>query len=513
MPRPKATWLDRTIGWSFPGWGMRRAQARGVMQALRFDAGENGPWSKDWITPAGSADSDSRAFMATIRQRSRDLVRNNPYAARAADVKVAHTIGTGITAELSSKRATRFWEAFAENCDADRHTDLNGIFALAERCRFESGEALIRMMRGGGDIRDNPIPTELRVLEPDYLDRGRDTLTRGANGSGNLIRDGIEYENGVPVAYWLFPEHPGDYWTTPAFESERVPAEDVIHIFRKLRPGQARGWSDLAPVVLRLRGLDNYDEAISMRAQIEACLAVFVTTPGAGGAADLLGEKSALTDSAGNRLETVYPGMIGYGPPGRTFDIHDPHAGGSNFGEYQRFGLRAVAAGTGIPYELLTGDLSEVNYSTSRVSQVDFRRRLEQEQWLLWVPRVCNRIARRFKRDLFDIRGASAGGMGIEFDWTPPRFELIDPLKETQADLEAVLAGFETWEEIVRRRGWNAAQQLEVIRKWQELLRDQGIVLKSDAQNQILSAATAREPMAVDDNNEPETRRPNGSAS
>lgn len=466
---------------------LQSAQGRLEQHRLNFEGGKPSRQADGWVTGGGSADADSRAFMTTLRDRSRDLARNNPYATMAKAVKSAHTIGTGITGELSSKNAQRYWDGFVANCDADRHTDLNGLLALAEGTRFESGESLMVFIRGAGDPRENPISSSIRVLEPDFLDNSRDT--QGGISDGRFIRDGIEYNSlGQAVAYWLFPEHPGDFYTSPTFESQRIPARDVIHIFRKLRPGQARGWSDLASVILRMRAIDQYDEAEQMRKQIEACLAVFVTSP-AGSDASKLGPVS--TDSKG-RAETLYPGMIEYTGAGEDIRIAEPTASGG-YADFQRFGLRAIAAGTGIPYALLTGDLTQVNYSSSRIGLVDFRKRIEQEQWLLWVPRVCERIAQRFKEELSELRPGS-GARGAEFDWTPPRFELIDPMKETQADLEAVLAGFETWPEIVRRRGWNADQQLEVIERWQNDLEKRGIVLKSNAATSVTSAAEPRAP-------------------
>jgi capsid protein len=178
--------------------------------------------------------------------------------------------------------------------------------------------------------------------------------------------------------------------------------------------------------------------------------------------------------------------MIKYLAPGEGVTMSDPKASGG-YAEFQRFGLRAIASGVGVPYELMTGDLSQVNYSSYRAGLVDFRRRLEQDQWHLYVPRVCDRIAGWFQEE---VSNATPGmGERTEFEWTPPRFELIDPLKETQAEIEACQAGFDTWEEIVRRRGWTAEEHLDEIEEWQKELTKRGIVLKSDYRNEISAKA------------------------
>ena len=464
--------------------GAKRAQARRLMASFGYEGAKSGRRTEGWITTSTSSDAESQSAVVALRDRARDLVRNNPYAARAIDVKTSNTIGVGIVAEVKSKRLAKRWETFLETCDADGNLDFYGIQNLVERCRMESGECLIRrvpasMVSGG-------VAMQLRVLEPDYLDASRDGK---APDSSNVIRHGIESDTtGRAVAYWLYPEHPGDSWSTMnlrtrGWSSRRVPAEDVIHVFRKLRPGQTRGVTDFAPVMMRMRDLDDYDDAEVMRKKIEACLATFVTTP-AGIDTTSIGALS--TDEKG-RVESLFPGMIKYLGPGEGVVMSDPKSSGG-YAEFERFGLRAIAAGTGVPYELMTGDLSQVNYSSYRAGLVDFRRRLEQDQWHLYVPQVCERIAAWFREE---VSNASPGvGERTEFEWTPPRFELIDPLKETQAEIEACLAGFDTWNEIVRRRGWTAEEQLDEIEEWQSQLTARGIVLKSDYRNEI-AAKTA----------------------
>ncbi len=480
-----ATWLDLAIGWVFPARGAARLQHRRVMQALGYEGAKTGRRTDGWITASNSADGESQIVVSALRDRARDLVRNNPYAARALDVKVANTIGTGIVPEVKNKRLAPIWSRFIDTCDADGRLDLYGLQALIERCRSESGEVIVRWVptrkeRGGGSFK-------LRVLEPDFLDHSRDGR---APETDNQIRYGIEYDaTGGVVAYWLHDSHPGDGATLSlgavrGRTSQRVPAAEIIHLFRKARPGQSRGVTDFAPVMLRARDLDDYDDAEVMRKKIEACLAVFVTT-GSGMSDASVGPVAA---DAKGRIESLFPGMIEYLKLGESVTMADPKASGG-YADFQRFTLRAVAAGYGVPYELMTGDLSQVNYSSYRAGLVDFRRRIEQDQWQLHVAQVCARIWDWF---LADVTAASPGmGDRTTVEWTPPRFELIDPLKETQAELEACLAGFDTWDEIVRRRGWTASEQLDRIAKWQRDLAAKGVVLKSDFRSQIAAQAPA----------------------
>lgn len=486
----EANWLDRAIGWVSPERGLQRQRARQLSALLSgYEGARRDRRTDGWVTTGGSADTEILSGGVWLRNNARDLVRNNPYATRGLEVRVANTIGTGIVAEVKNKRLRPMWEDWIEELDATGDLDLYGIQSLAERTRAESGEALIRFVPRPASA-GLTVPLQVQVLEPDYID-----ASKNASFGTNIIRAGIERDaSGVVKAYWLLPAHPGETGTTAAAlaalgrHSERVPARDVIHLFRQLRAGQTRGVTDFAPVMLRLRGLDDYDDAEVMRKKIEACLAAFVTTPQG---ADGLSVGPTSTD-AKSRVEQLFPGMVEYLGIGESVTFSDPKSSGG-YADFQRFGLRAIAAGIGIPYELMTGDLSTVNYSSYRAGLVDFRRRIEQDQWLLHVPRVCNRIWARFRAEVAAMRGNLGARAGVE--WTPPRFELIDPLKETQAELEACLAGFDTWPEIVRRRGWTAEEQLTAIQEWQKDLAKRGIVLKSDA-SQKLTASSAAEPAA-----------------
>lgn len=478
------TWLDRAITWASPVRGLRRARARKMAELLSYEGARTGRRTENWLTTGASADAELQSSLASLRDRARDLVRNNPYATRALDVKVANTIGAGIVGEIKNRRLEPLWDEFRESCDADGNLDLYGLQALIERVRSESGEALVRFVPAGAGSR---FPIQLRVLEPDFIDTNR----HGEGDNGNLIRYGIETDRLQRiVAYWLFPEHPGNSapsmeWGRRGFESRRVPADDVIHVYRRLRAGQTRGVTDFAPVMLRMRDLDDYDDAEVMRKKIEACLAAFVTQP-AGPEASSIGAVS--TDDDG-RIDTLYPGMVEYMKPGESISFADPSTSGG-YADFQRFGLRAIAAGYGVPYELMTGDLSQVNYSSYRAGLIDFRRRIEQDQWQVYIPQVCARIWRRF---LLEVGGISRTAMGARTvpQWTPPRFELIDPLKETQAQLEAVRAGFDSWYEVVRQRGWTGEEQLEEIQRWQRELTERGIVLTSDPRSDQGQAATS----------------------
>lgn len=476
-----ASWLDRAISYVSPVRGATRAHARAVMQALAYEGAKTGRRTDGWITGATSADAEIGLYGDRMRERARDLVRNNPHAAKGLAVIVSNKIGTGILCgpdptsmvrpnQRLMKSITELWTRWIDSCDMAGRLDLYGIQSLAERTRAESGEALIRFvtvpLRKMGDV-----PLRLQVLEPDMLDSTQHRVL----GDGSEILRGIEYSRGVPVAYWLFDAHPGDDGVAgrrSTLGSSRVPASEVLHYFKPLRAGQRRGITDFASVILRLRALDDYDDAEVMRKKVAACLAAFVTTPGGLPGSSL----AAVTTDAKGQVETLYPGMVGYLKPGENVVMNDPKPS-TDYKSFQSVQLHAIAAGLGVPYELLTGDLSEVTYTSHRGGLVQFRGMVEADQWQLVIPQICQPIWRRFLREAAVFDGAISPDTPAAY--TPPRFGLLDPAKEIPALIQSIQSGIDSYQNVVRREGYDPMEKLAEIEAFQTHVRSRGLALSS----------------------------------
>jgi capsid protein len=68
----------------------------------------------------------------------------------------------------------------------------------------------------------------------------------------------------------------------------------------------------------------------------------------------------------------------------------------------------------------------------------------------------------------------------IEAEWTAPRFEAVDPLKDIQADILAVRGGLMTLKEAIARQGYDPAHVLAEIGATNAELDALGIVLDTD---------------------------------
>jgi lambda family phage portal protein len=474
--------FERIIGAISPEWAARRLYFRTVLdQARAYDAAKTGRRTAGWSTQNGSANAEIGTGASRIRARTRDLVRNNPYAASAVTKLAAKTVGVGIiprlragAAEIERKRffADR-WEEFSDHCDPEGRSDFYGLQHLLARTVFESGEALVRLLprRSSFGLR---VPLQVQILEPDYLDSSRNQSI--ATG---VIIQGVEYDlDGRRVAYWMFDEHPGETvfsFIRAGLQSRRIPADQVLHVFDPLRPGQARGVSTFTPVVLKLRDVDDYDDAELMRKKIGACFAAFVRQQ-TGGTGTPLTEGTI--DAKGRRLETLQPGTVQYLGLDQEVTFATPPAV-DGYVEFMTHQLHAIAAGIGTTYEQLTGDLSRVNYSSARVGLLDFWDLLDHWQWHVMIPQFCRPVWSRVAA-LLVATGQIDASDGRGATWSPPVRRYVDPDKEVTGQIKAIRAGLVTLPQGIADRGEDPDVQLSEIAETNAQLDRAGIILDTD---------------------------------
>lgn len=427
-----------------------------------YDGARTDRRSNGWVAAGSSANSEILPQLSILRNRSRELVRNNPYASKAMRVLSSNRIGTGIMATINDKSVAALWKKWVKVCDADWNYDLYGLQKLISNTEAESGECLIRFRyRKMSD--GLPVPLQLQLLEPDFIDTTKNETLKNKG----WIQNGIEFSPiGERVAYWLFNQHPGENIINTTIKSSRVPASDVIHSFDRKRPGQMRGVPILAPVMMTANDLNEYLEATLVRKSAEACIAAFVETDDEDRS---IGDESQQDQM---RIEELAPGMVQYLSKGEKITFTNPSASTGDVG-YTNDRLHAIAAGIGITYEQLTGDLSQVNYSSIRAGTLDFRREIEQWQWLNFIPSVLNRVMEKF------LETAFAAGLiqttEIDYDWTTPRFDWVDPLKDVQGEELELTMGLKTWSEAVRARGFNPDVLLEELKDEREKFKAAGI--------------------------------------
>lgn len=487
--------FERALRILFPRWSADREATRRAADLVRGYDGAGLPRrAKAWRRSSGSANAELRSALKPLREHARELVRNNPFAARIVDVWAAHLVGTGIEARSNTKVASidgkvdGLFAEWAEVADHSGQHDLWGLQTLAVRAMVESGDALIRRIVD----RNAPVlPLRLQVLEGDHLDTTKDGPLKG----GGRIVMGVEFDKrGRRVFYHLFGTHPGEALYGYELKSERVPAEDVIHLSRITRPGQVRGVPWLAPVIASLMDIGEYWEASLLRAKVEACFSAFVTRPEGQAASPLTGAMEQADD--GDLLEELEAGSITYLEAGEKVEFASPTATDAQ-GEFVRAHLMSAAVGGGITYDQISGDLKGANYSSLRAGKIEFRRQVEQQQYQTVIPQMCRPIGAWFSTAAILAGKLRPRVAGYPMKWVAPSHEAIDPLKDMQADVLAVQSGAMSPQTFTARWGYDFR---DVIREWGEaiaLMDGANVKLSIDARGSSKAA-----PAAADDADE-----------
>lgn len=462
--------IDRLVSVWNPVRALSRHNARQLLARAYEGASKRDGWNPR--RAGASANTDHMADATTLRARSRALVQNVPYIAQGLRSLVANIVGTGITPRWIGMDADKYdtlWKQWGTVCDADGRLDIYGMQAAAYRAMEQDGEVLVRL-RARRPSDNLPVPLQLQLLEIDWLDSSK-SMPNGAN----QIINGIEYSPlGQVVGYWLFDQHPGEQAgrVRGRATSHFVPAESIIHLYTPERPGQGRGFPRIAPVIARVRDLQLYEDAELQRKNLETRLSVIASgtvsemanPPAPGEAVDTSAAKSG-------DLGPLQSGGIMQLPQGLNLQVVEPKVA-PGYVEYVKFQLHLIAAGFGVTYEMMTGDVSETSFSSARVRLLDFRREAEFMQWVVFIPKFCERISRAF------VDAAMLAGKIREPNYTveysTPKWDYVNPEQEVKADLAEIAGGLSSFSEKIRRRGYNPDLVFAELREDITKLREAG---------------------------------------
>jgi lambda family phage portal protein len=503
--------IAKWIAGGTPRTGARLyASARNTRRTMGFGSGGN-----------SSADSELHASLTQLRARSRQMVRDNPYAKRARTVVVNNVIGQGVgmqaqvmttRGELSAAVNDAIEWAWYEWSRGD-HCHMGGTlhFADLERAAmgqvFEAGEVLIRkhpVSRGG-----SRIPLSLEIIEAERL--AGELAEPGPLAPGNQVRMGVEVDRFYrPVAYWIREWHPGDlrYGSLSQDRYERVPADQVFHLKLSDRWPQTRGEPWLHTVLTKLDAMNEYSQAEVQAARDSSFyFATVKRTPDPDGVQNI-GDSSPSQPSS----YSLESGVIQELDPDEELTFHTPNRPNTAMDPFLRYMLREVAAGCGVSYESLSRDYSQSNYSSSRLALLDDRDhwRVLQQWWI-----------RSFREPLYRewlglaIMTRSIPQVPIEAYATdmqryqravfkPRRWSWIDPAKEQQAYADAVRNGFMTLTDVIgdTEGGRDFEEYLQIRKRELELLEDAGVRVETTVEEPPEPAAPA--PPEPDDEEEPQ---------
>jgi lambda family phage portal protein len=441
-----------------------------VADGVGLEAGRMGRRLRGWMPTRVHINSLISQSGLTTLARARFLARNNGYATSAVECFASNLVGPGIVlnwkspledqdkAAAQKKDVQDLWERFVSQADAEGINDFNGLQRRVAAELFVAGECFVR--RRPRRLSDGlAVPLQLQLLPSEMLPVW---LTMPLD-NGNVIRQGIEFDKrGRRTAYHFWKSHPGDMTVVPKWgERVRIPADQILHVFAPMEAGQIRGLSKLTPAIISLWMLDLYDDAELDRKKTAALFSLFIKRADPDGeffAAEEAKRAKAGEDSsvADVRLE---PGSAQVLMPGEEIQIAAPADSGNSYEPFQYRSLTRICAAIGLPYSGVTGDKQKANYSNERSALIEARRRAEALQHNCMIFQLCRPVVYWFL-DAAHVGGALAleGYAEDPAPWRnvehiPPKWMWIDPLKDIQAEVIAVNAGFKARSMVVEETG------------------------------------------------------------
>jgi len=517
--------MDDMVAFFSPKTGLKRKmyrQAIGISKEFSsYKGASRNRLRSTWLPGSGSADENLLPELSDLRERSRDLNRNDAHASGITGTMTTNVVGSGIRpqsrvdrealgisedqANEFQKTAEKIWKRWIAYADAGERMDFYELQQLIDRQILENGEAIIVPYMLNDDTR--PYSLALQVIESDRLDTPPDR--RGDKSVRSGVKIGI---NGEPVSYFIHKTHPGDF--RYAKREEKIFIEvaaknaygrkNVFHLYPTMRSGQTRGVPFFAPVLTYFKDLAEYAEAELVAARIAACFSIFITSESS---MDVAINSGYERNPAGQLVESLEPGMIKHLMPGESITSFNPQRPGASFEPFVNRILQAISAALGLPYELVAKDFSKTNYSSARAALLEARRYFKvRQEWL--ARKLCQPIWEMLLEEAY-LRGELPADSFYENRrfwtnalWIAPGWEWVDPLKEAQAAEVGLKNGIVTHADIYAAQGKDWEESFEQRKRELDKMRELGLP-QSEANStppKIQDAVPAADEQAADGN-------------
>lgn len=467
--------IDKAVAVFSPVKGLQRRAARKQLEILNTGYSNSGANKakkamRGWSFKGGSVKEDIEDNLETLTQRSRDLYMNTPLATGALKTIRTNAIGAGLI--LNSQIDREFLGLSEEEADAwetnvEREFSLwaNSLMADAMQMHnfFELQQVAFLSFLTSGEVftllpyrahKAHWYSLRVQLLESDRVSQ--------PSGNHPEIFSGVELgKHGEVVAYHICNVHPlatsagQKKWVRIEKFGRHTGRQNVLHLMESERPEQRRGVPILAPVIESLKQLDRYSEAELMAALVSSLMTVFIeTSEDDDGSGPLPGEgvaESEQIDAADPMSVELAPGSVIALAPGEKANTSNPARNNASFDPFVTAILRQVGAALELPYEVLVKHFMS-SYSASRAALLEawkmFKTRREfmasrfcqpiYEEWLTEAILIGRIHAPGFLENPL-IRAAYA-----QSEWNGPSQGQLDPLKEVNAAIKRVEAGFST---------------------------------------------------------------------
>lgn len=442
----------------------RTMMGRGVFGMFKSsEVSENDTWSATPISPDAFITRRQMTLVARSREQWSNndyvrafmrLIRQNVVGAQGVTMQAKATTPRGkLDKELNGAHEAH-WTEFCEkgNCEVTGTLSMRQLCNLVMETTARDGEFFVRKIYGD---EAGPHGFAIQMLDPQRLPVWYENYQRADNGG--FIRHGIEYNRyGRPTAYHFTSTDEWDayYYAYAGQGFVRIPADEIIHGFLRELVGQRRGLPWTSTSLFRLHHLQGFEDAAVQNARAGATKMGFIQyKEGFGPEADDETDVGASINAEPLSFHEL--------PEGAEFKEYSPQYPNNEFATFHKAMLRGAAAGMGVLYNNMAGDLEGVNFSSIRQGTLDEREHwkdLQQyliEDFLALVHREWIKL--QLLRGALKVKGKPVAPLRLldccKVVWQGRRWQWIDPRADVDGALSSIRGGLTSFSQVIREQG------------------------------------------------------------
>lgn len=413
---------------------------------------------------------------ATLRRLSRYEAANNAYARGIVDSLANYVIGTGPVLQIGQpglgsdieEAVEKAWNRWA------RRVNLAEKLWTARVAQAESGEVFLKLITN--PVLPGSVKLDIELVEADRVAAPLDAFSDEVV----LATDGIRLdEAGNPVEYFVLKQHPGSLFFRGGLSDDfdRVPASQILHLYRPTRPGQHRGVPEIAPALPLFALLRRYTLATLRAAELAASISGVIKTEGAP-------ETDADEVATWDAVE-IQRGMLVALPAGYDVQQLEARQPSAQYGEFKREILREIARALSMPYNVAAGDSSDYNYASGRLDHQAFWRFIAVDRERI-TARILNPLFAEWLREATLVDSTlppvvrERRGAGLRPRWLFPGFEHVDPAKEATGIALRLKHGLTTLADEYAKQGLDWRVQIEQRAREVEMMRALNVPLPEE---------------------------------
>ena len=444
---------------------IKKKKRKDVNASRNFTGANGGRLFNDWKSSDSSPDAELSGNLTILRNRTRDLARNNPIVQRYFQLIKQGVVGNGQGFKIqvhsrnddgslddSDNDLIEYnWYKWCENPEVSNTYSMPDIYNMIVEGLARDGEVICQYI-------NTPNGLKLSFLEPDFIDSNLNKQLP----NNNVIKMGVEIDNLTqrPLAYWINPD---PYSSTVAptntyngsGQPNRIPAENMLHIFDPDRFGQTRGYpKKLASTMTAVKWLQDFRLSELVASKAAASKMAFIKTP----VGDSMTTESYLDGEAGTMPAMNFePATIDLLPQGTDIEFANWNHPNTGVGEFDKAMLRTIASGLGVSYASLSNDLTQTSYSAARVGLLDERDGYKASQSFI-INHFCIPVYKKWL-EMAIIAGTLPLPMARFNKWAEPitfnprGYHSVDPLKEAQANVMNISNGLATMQDVLNQSG------------------------------------------------------------